>query len=308
MKSELKIMDWAVHQSAQYEFFKTGHHFCLSDTNGKPATWNQEHLPLASNVTLADEARMTRINFDVVIVRSPINMKRTMPFLKNGATGVAVVQTTTPFPVPDAVKHIVWNSEEVMKKHSSYYKKKLHFYIPHGFDPGEFKKLDNVEKKVRALTMVNVFKKRGHVVGYDLWKWIYQQSGQVCDIWGHGNDDMNMNIRRTSSFEELIKTYNSYALYFNPTNESAMPRSRGEAAMCGMPIVSTKNYDISNYFTNGINGIITNDKNEILENIIKIIDSEQMKIDLGQAAREVAIKHFHIKDFIERWNSVFSRL
>jgi len=304
---QLRIMDYYSHQGNQVELFKTGHTFCLSGLNGRPADWNEKHRPLGKNVILAEESKMNRMKFDVIMIRSSLNQKRYMPFLRNGAKGVAVVQTTTPFPIHPVVKHVVWNSADVMKRHSGFYKGKKHYYIPHGFDPDEFKNLE-IERNDKILTVANVFKSRAQFTGYALWEWMKDNTDDICDVVGHGNEDMKMGVRCADTFNELVHIYNSYGVYFNPTNSSAMPRARAEAAMCGMPIVSTDNFDIGSYFKNGQDGIITNDRDELLRGVKELLESEQMRQDFSGRAREIAIKHFHIKDHIDRWNYLFGSI
>jgi glycosyltransferase involved in cell wall biosynthesis len=302
---KLKIMDFYVHQGHQREFFRTGHDFYLSGCNSLIPDWNKSHRPLGDNVNLIDERdALSQHNFDIIIVRSPLNIKRYEAFYKNGAKAIAVVQTTDSFKIPDWVSSVVWNSETVMNKFKSMHPKKKHFYIPHGYDPTEF--IDNKQnRELSALSLFNVFKKRSSYLGYDMWKGI---SDKVpCKIYGHGNKDMELDIREASSFKELIDIYNSYALYLNTTTHSAMPRSRCEAMFCGMPMVSTNNYDIDKYLKHGENAILTNDKDKMIGGIKKLLESEAMREDFGKKSREVAIKYFHLNDYLKSWNEVFDQ-
>ena len=156
---KLKIMDFYVHQGHQREFFRTGHDFYLSGCNSLIPDWNKSHRPLGDNVNLIDERdALSQHNFDIIIVRSPLNIKRYEAFYKNGAKAIAVVQTTDSFKIPDWVSSVVWNSETVMNKFKSMHPKKKHFYIPHGYDPTEF--IDNKQnRELSALSLFNVFKK-----------------------------------------------------------------------------------------------------------------------------------------------------
>ena len=43
----------------------------------------------------------------------------------------------------------------------------------------------------------------------------------------------------------------------------------------------------------------------MLDGVRKILESESMQKDLSLASRETAIKHFHINDYLARWNNVF---
>ena len=84
-----------------------------------------------------------------------------------------------------------------------------------------------------------------------------------------------------------------------------MPRSRAEALMCGTPLVTTNNYGINKYLVNNKSCIFADTKEDMLKAIKKILDSKQMQVDLGCAGRETAIEHFHINDYLSKWEQVF---
>lgn len=301
---KLKILDYYVHQGNQAELFKTGHSFYLVDPSSSKPNWNVHDRPLLNNVHLISEQEALRKLYDVVIIRSPINLKRYQPFLKRGSRSVAVIQTTSPFKIPKETKHVVWNCYKTMEKYKLPDKK--NYYIVHGFDPSEFTNL-SLEKNSRILTVANSFKKRGDIMGFDLWEKINAKL-QVCDLIGDGNKDIDPHIKKADGLIGLVEIYNKYSIFLNTTKESAMPRSRGEAAMCGMPIVSTRNFDVDKYFTHQKNAILTNDKNEMVDALREFLRSPTMCEDYGQAAREVALKYFQVQDFIYKWNEVFESL
>lgn len=300
-----KIVDWYVHQGHQYEFFKAPHDFCLIHPNGSRPNWNEEHRPLGDNVTLVTEEEALRMSFDIVIIRTPIPSKRYRKFINKGAVPIAVIQTTDPIWLPPNVHHIVWNSRQAMKKRLGFYKNRHQHFIVHGYDPKEFKPID-VEKNERVLTIANHFKKRDHIMGYDFWEFV-QNRARICDVVGSKNEDVPGSLPHTESMDELIRLYSEYSIYFNPTRHSAMPRSRAEAAMCGMPIVSTMNYDFKNFFNPRKDALMSNNPRDLLKFINRLSESEQMRADYGGRARELAIKHFHIDDFLAKWELIFER-
>ncbi len=144
-------------------------------------------------------------------------------------------------------------------------------------------------------------------MGYRLWLDVFQEVKDM-DVIGHGNLDMYRKDRQAKTFQELVNIYNTYAVFFNPTQQSAMPRSRGEALMCGRPVVTTDNYDISRYLKHKEHAILANHKSEIISAIQKFLKSESMCQDYGEKAREAAIEHFHIKDYLEKWGQVLKEL
>ncbi len=298
----LNILDWYVHQGHQYEFFKGNHNFYLCGIDKNTPDWNSNHRPLNNNVKLITEEAAKRMQFDVIIVRSPIAEKRYRKFVRPWTACVAVMQTVEPFNLPAYVKHVVWNSSCVMRDFS--FSGKRNIYIPHGYDPNEFKKID-LEKNGKVLSIANLFKKRSKIMGYSIWDYIDKETN-LCKVVGHGNKKIGAS--RAKTFDELITIFNTYSVYLNTTIKSAMPRGRAEAVMCGMPLVSTDNYEISSYFKHNKNAIISNNKHELLIGVNKILNSQQMQEDYGNMAREIAIKYFHINDFLDRWESIFTEL
>jgi glycosyltransferase involved in cell wall biosynthesis len=305
---KLKILDFYVHQGNQYEFFKTGHDFYLCGKDGELPDWNINHRPLASNVTLANKDIIRDINFDVVIVRSPIHNSLYKDFLKKGSNFVATVQTTDPFAIPTYSRAIVWNCFTSMKKYRCLFKTQQNFYVPHGFDPNEFQHL-NIERNNRQLAVGNVFQQRDHFLNYELCKDINKKINTV-DILGHGNEDLPNSIGEANSLEDLVLKYNSYGIFLNTTRHSAMPRSRGEAMMCGMPIITTNNYDALMYFEHKRNAIVplTTDHTEWIDWINKLNESKDLREQISGKARETAIEKFHIKHYCEKWNSILGKL
>lgn len=304
---KLKVLDWYCHQGHQYEFFKTGHKFYLCGLNGGLPNWITKHRPLPPNVSLVRESQVKNIQFDAVIIRSPLNANRYSRFIRNGAEPVAVMQTVHPYKIPAKTRHIIWNSSAAMLNLRRMYGGAKNHYIVHGYDPDEFKPVPVDEYVNRVLTVANHFAKRSEIMGYPLWQKL-RNMDNVYDVLGSKNEEVPGDMGIADTFEELLEYYSKYAVFFNPTKESAMPRSRAEAAMCGMPIISTANYEFGEHFRHGIDGIITNDVKEIHKAVRKLLGSKDMQEEFGGRAREAAIKHFHIKDYLDKWNDVFRRI
>lgn len=298
----MNILDFYTHGGAQYELFKLNHTFYMMSPNGTKPKWDSLCRPMPNNLVLLDEFNARKMKFDKVIVRSPVNNDKYDYFIKRGAEPISVVQTTNTYAIPKECKKVVWNCEDVMNKYSKAQHK--NYYIVHGFDPDEFKKI-NIIQKPRVLTVANAFKKRAKIMGYPMWDKINMSLG-ICDVVGHDNININPNIKQATSFDELVNIYNSYQVFLNTTIESAMPRSRGEAAMCGMAICTTNNFDIGKYFSNKKDILYINSDIQAIDKIKYLLDNKSYREDLGLAARETAIKHFHIKDYLSKWEEVLS--
>jgi glycosyltransferase involved in cell wall biosynthesis len=306
MNVSYRIADWLVHGGHQYEFFKTGHKFFCTSPKGMAPNPNSLGRPISKNVSYIDQSVLNRKKVDLIIVRSVVDKKRYSSlrsvFPQNRPPGIAVVQTPNPFPVPKWVRCMVWNSEFSMKKHKSLFSGIKHFYIPHGFDPNEFDYL-NLPRKKEMLAAVSVFKKRGRDLGFKEWKWVSDKLGGSA-LLGHGNEALEECIG-SFPLPRLAIEFNSHSVFLNTTIKSAMPRTRGEAMMCGTPLVSTENYGIGKYLKHNKNCMIANTKEDMYKYCKMIIDSPTMQEDLGAAARKTAQKYFHIDTYLERWQEVF---
>ena len=296
----MKVLDWYNHQGHQYEFFKLGFDFFLTTRNLRDPKWNTLHRPLNDNVIISNLERLTDVDFDVVMYRTGCDETLVKKMQRRGAKIIYVAQMTFKPEIaliPDAM---VWNCRAVMRKFKKHFNCK-HYDIVHGYDPEEFKPID-VEKNGRILTLANSFKKRGDLLGYDMWKNISNYKNN-CDVFGHDNEDIG--AKRIETFGDQLRVFSEYSAYLNTTLHSAMPRSRAEAMMCGMPLITTKNYGIEDYIKNDECIYIHNHKDAI--NSLKHISNLDFS-ELSKKSRDVAIREFSIDKYLKKWKSVFSNL
>lgn len=296
----MKILDWYNHQGHQYEFFKLGFDFFLTSSDLSEPVWNTDHRPLNKNVTLSDLERIIDVDFDVVMYRSGCDELLIKKIKRRGAKVIYVSQTVFEPELKIKPDAMVWNCKSVMMKFKKNFNCK-HYAIVHGYDPEEFRPID-VEKNGRVLTLANAFMSRGSLLGYDIWKRAALTSGR-CDVFGHGNEDIG--VGRISSFADQIEIFSKYSAYFNPTLHSAMPRSRAEAMMCGMPLFTTKNYGIEEYIKD--NECIYVDKNSNFEKIFSELSKSKYEY-FSNKSREVALREFSLYRYLNNWSSVFSNL
>ena len=297
----MKILDFLVHGGHQYEFFKNDAKFYCMGVSGELHTHESLGRPKQENVFFIQNHNLENLNPDIVMIRAGINYEKYYPFIKGGAKAIAVIQTNTPFKIPDWCKIVVWNSKISMDNFSGQMKNKKHHYIVHGFDPSEFKLL-NIERNNRILSSYSLFKQREAFLGYNHWSLVNNKLN-ICDVIGHGNEDIKNNIG-TFSYPKLVDIYNSYYAYLNTSTHSAMPRSRGEAMMCGLPIITTSNYDAKFYFKNKINCLIADNADDMIKSINLLLSNKSLFNDISNNGRNAAIKYFNIKDYIQKWSNI----
>jgi glycosyltransferase involved in cell wall biosynthesis len=117
------------------------------------------------------------------------------------------------------------------------------------------------------------------------------------------NPPLNHSINDTN---ELVKVMTNYQVYLNFTQLSPLPMSLLEAAMCGMPIVTTPNQDIPKVFTDGETALFAKTADDFIEKTKFLLGNKQERDRLGSNARSMAIERFHIDRFVCQWKDVFN--
>jgi len=188
--------------------------------------------------------------------------------------------------------------------------------IWHGFDPAEY---PLSTRRKGALTVCPGISRRPHYCGYYLWEKVARMKGVECAIVG---DDVRGAVRvpeppRTSTagddyahhrFRNYVDFIREYSVFFNPTLLSPMPRSRAEAMLCGLAMVTTPNHDASLFMRDGVNGFVSGDPGELAEKLVWLGKNPDAARKLGDAARETAIREFHIDRYLDQWRELIAKV
>jgi len=135
-----------------------------------------------------------------------------------------------------------------------------------------------------------------------------------------------------TSFEAYSKFVGSSLVYFNPTYQSPMPRSRTEAMHAGCCVVTTKHHDAEKFIDNGKNGFIVPDNPEYISNLLvelltpfrfvkkrsplgkEITELKPTRypykkvIEIGQAGKKTVQKIFTGERFRKDWQKVIKKV
>jgi len=111
-----------------------------------------------------------------------------------------------------------------------------------------------------------------------------------------------------NSFHEYKEFLQTSSIFFNPSYASANPRSRTEAMLMGLAVVTTNSHGEDEYIENGVNGYCSNDFNELID-CLKILKADPKKArQIGLAGRKTAQEFFHINRFIKSWNNLLHEI
>lgn len=92
-------------------------------------------------------------------------------------------------------------------------------------------------------------------------------------------------------------------VYFNPTLESPMPRSRTEAMLSGCAIVTLANHGAEKFITQGVNGFHVPDNPEVCADLMQALIEKNYAYALavGKAGRQTALELFSLQRFHAQW-------
>jgi len=115
--------------------------------------------------------------------------------------------------------------------------------------------------------------------------------------------------------DRKFNTYNKYrhflqssSIFLQPSFASPNPRSRTEAMLTGLAIVTTNSHGEDEYIENGVNGYASNDIDELSEFLGYLLANPDQVRKIGRAGRETAQTWFHIDRFAEQWNQLLTEV
>jgi glycosyltransferase involved in cell wall biosynthesis len=178
-----------------------------------------------------------------------------------------------------------------------------------GFDPSEFP----ISTYAGEILTLNNMKARPHYRGYFLFKEIME--GFPVE---HYPEETNVPIPEQYKYEayeyscakyrNYIDTIRKYSIYLNPTYRSPMPRSRGEAMICGLVTVSAHNHDVDMFIRNTVNGFYSNDPAELREYLLFLVNNPQIARKIGNLGRSLALDIFNHDRYLMEWENIYKGL
>lgn len=91
-------------------------------------------------------------------------------------------------------------------------------------------------------------------------------------------------------------------IYFNPTRESPMPRSRTEAMLSGSCVITTPHQDAHLFIQTGKNGfLVERNVQHVVELVEKLLNNPQLALEIGQEGKKTAQKLFNWDRYSNEW-------
>jgi GT2 family glycosyltransferase len=184
--------------------------------------------------------------------------------------------------------------------------------IWHGFAPHEYPK---GEHKLGIITMdKNALINRPHYNGLFIYEEVQKKLDSGLKIKTLEVPDPPLTYMKdtvewaVSKYQNYVNEINNYSIYLNSTARSPMPRSRGEAMMCGLITVSLKNHDVEMFVKNGVNGFYASTPEELAEQINWLNKHPKAKLKIADASRATALDIFNQDRYLSEWSDILNSL
>lgn len=306
----LNILTFPTHERYESNLAKTGHNFYSFHLKGGKK-WNSDQTERPENYYILPEGDTgSYIDYDLILVQSKfwqfqvasqINQHLHLPMI--------VLEHTLPTPQtinPQQLHGMRQMLGDVNVFISEFSQKAWEInhnavIIHHGVDTEVFSGKSTV-RTPHVLTVANEFANRDYCLNFSGWKRVTKD----LPVRLVGN---NPGLSESAkSIEDLRSEYNSSLIYFNSTTISPIPTTLLEAMACGCAVVSTATCMIPEVIQHGVNGLISNDENELRGFIQHLLANPEMARKLGENARKTVQQNFSLDNFINNWNNLFRQV
>lgn len=108
------------------------------------------------------------------------------------------------------------------------------------------------------------------------------------------------------NYEEYRNVVGRMLVYFNPTLESPMPRSRSEAMLSGACVVTLPNHGAEDFIKHGVNGFhVPNNPTVIADFLEKLVNENyDLCVKIGQEGKKTAKELFNAKRYQKEWTEL----
>ena len=306
---KFNILTFAAHERYQSQLAKTGHNFYLFETEGVK-TWNEDFAPLPDNhYVLPRETIYRGVKFDMILSHSKFGQFQVSKIL-NKNLGLPLISLEHTVPTPNLKEEWITEIQDMtgdVNVFISDYSKGVWGLntsdtdiIHHSVDSETFKPLA-IDRQPHVLSVVNDYQNRDYCCNYK--GWVRITEGLETVLVGENGELSSP----APSVQALVEEYNKAQIFLNTSTFSPVPSVLLEAMACGCAVVSTATCMIPEVIEHGVNGMISNDEEELRGYIDQLLEDEVLRTKLGEEARKTIVAKFSEENFINNWNTVFDK-
>ena len=309
----LNILTFPTHERYETLLARTGHNFYAYHAPGIKE-WNTDYAQVPDNYVLLDESlkgRQVPLSLDLDLILSQNKFGQFQIAHQIADTlhlPMVSLEHTLPIPFWDqkmraTLRNMRADANVFISEYSlegwNWDEKSDTLIIKHGVDSDSYKPNESLERENHILSVVNDWINRDWCCGFKIWQEITK--GLPVSVLG----DTPGLSKPAESFEALVKAYQTSRLFLNTSTISPVPTSLLEAIACGCAVVTTATCMIPEIIENGVNGLISNDEQELKKMLVEVLNDEDLAKQLGAAARKTIVEDFSEDRFVDDWNKVF---
>lgn len=307
-KKKLKILTFPTHEGYQSLLDQTGHEFYMI-TGPNLKGWDYHTRPLPPNHFLLKDSYQEGKLFepiDLVLCQSrdfQYDLARTIAD-QHEIPMVQLEHTQPPLQAnPKQLAHIQQRKSKnhvyITEFSKNAWGDNNGIVIPHGIPTDKFTGWTGTD--LNGLSVVNHFPQRDMFCGWKIWQQI------VCQVPVKLIGENPGFTQSAPTLEALISEMGKARFFLNTSQWSPVPLSMLEAMACGCPVVTTAKQEIPKIITNGVNGFVSNDIDELIKGCIALLEDQELAARMGQAARQTILEKFNMNQFINNWNNIFAK-
>lgn len=312
-KDKLNILTFPTHERYETCLSKTGHSFyAWGGPNIK--RWNSTYASIPDNYTILNTNRKDNqlykeIGIDLVLSQSKFGQFTVAKQLSH-YLGAPLISLEHTLPMDSwSIQQLesMRNMEGDINVFISEYSREQWGWsendalvVHHGIDTDLFNP-GNKQRENRCLSVVNDWVNRDYFCGYRIWK----NATKNLPVYVLG--DTPGLSKPAKDINELVEAYQSSRIFINTSTVSPIPTALLEAMSCGCACVSTATCMIPEIIENGVNGLISNDPQELRGYIELLLKDENKAKEMGEAARQTILNKFGLEHFTTNWNVIFDK-
>ena len=311
-ENRLRVLTWHIHGSYLYYLTQTDCIFYLPYKEGSSEEGyggRTVSFPWGDNVINVPSENVKNIQFDCILFQSKKNyLQDQFEILteEQRALPKIYLEHDPPREVPTNTKHIV-DDPDILLVHVTHFNELMWNnnrtptkVIEHGVMVDENVSYSGEIKK--GIVVINGIVKRGRRLGLDVFEKVRKQI--PLDIVGMGSEEVGglgeINNRELPSFIA------QYRFFFNPIRYTSLGLSVCEAMMTGIPVIGLATTEMPVTIKNNYSGFVDTDVDVLIQKMDMLLQDHEKAKELGNGAKETALRKFNIKRFTEDWLQTFS--
>lgn len=293
------------HERYEATLANCGHTFYSLDGWKK---WAPQYEAIPNNYKIIDYLPL-ELEIDLILCHVPIGSQLDVAVELGSSLNVPIIRHTHTLPtttrerehhqqLSQYVAHNSFISEFSMNAWG--YSSENCTYINHGLKDGWTENLESPRDDV-CMSVVNLWADRDWACGWEMWKHV--SKNLPTKVFGD-----NPGLSKPLAAPELKNEYERSLVFLNTSQNSPVPMALLEAMASGCVVISTNNCMIPEIITHGVDGLLTNDPDEMVRYYNMIIKDKALARTISENARNKIRTFYSSGRFNRDWNNLFERV